>query len=254
MNWYYVDAGQQTGPITDPQLLELVRAGKVQNETLVWHEGMPNWQPYYAVPPAVATGPELTPVPTPSFAPHEAVCRECGKVFPKQDMLAYGRLHVCAACKPLFVQKLAEGVTLSTASMNYAGFGIRLGAKMLDGIILGLIFAPPLFYFAFKAASSGQPAQFQLLQGAVQLIYVCASVGYNVFFLGKYGATPGKLACKLRVITVAGDNLTYGRATGRAFAEMLSGMICYAGYLMVAFDGERRALHDRICHTRVVYK
>jgi len=48
------------------------------------------------------------------------------------------------------------------------------------------------------------------------------------------------------------EPITYGRATGRCFAEILSGMICYIGYLMAAFDEEKRALHDRICNTRVV--
>jgi uncharacterized RDD family membrane protein YckC len=169
-------------------------------------------------------------------------------------MLAYSGLYVCAGCKPLFVQKLAEGVRIQTGALNYAGFGIRFGAKMLDGIILSIVFVPPLFYFAFRAVSSRQPGQFQVLQAGVQLLYVCANVGYNIFFLGKYGATPGKMACKLRVVTAEGCNISYGRAAGRAFAEMLSGIICYAGYLMVAFDSEKRALHDRICHTRVVYK
>lgn len=254
MNWYYVDAGQQAGPVDEPQLLELVRVGKVLGETLVWHEGMPNWQPYYAVPPPSGSAPVLPLAPVPSIAPHEAVCSECGKRFPKQEMLVYSGLYVCAGCKPLFVQKLAEGVRIQTGALNYAGFGIRFGAKMLDGIILGIVFVPPLFYFAFKAASSGQPGQFQILQGGVQLLYVCANVAFNVFFLGKYGATPGKMACKLRVVTAEGGRISYSRAAGRAFAEMLSGIICYGGYLMVAFDSEKRALHDRICHTRVVYK
>ena len=256
MNWYYVDAGQQAGPVTDDQLLELVRSGKVMDQTLVWHEGMAGWQPYYAVPPPVATviGPVSVAAPPLPIAPHEAACSECGKIFSKQEMVAYGGIHVCAGCKPVFVQKLAEGVRLSSAALNYAGFGIRFGAKMLDGIILGLVFLPPLFYFAYKSVGSKEPAQFPILQAAVQLLYVCANVGYQVFFLGKYGATPGKLACKLRVVTPDGGPISYARAAGRALAEMLSGLICYIGYLMVAFDGEKRALHDRICQTRVVYK
>jgi uncharacterized RDD family membrane protein YckC len=254
MNWYYVDAGQQAGPVNEDQLLELVRSGKVSGETLVWHEGMSNWQPYYGVAPPAATAPGPASVPVPPIAPEQAQCGECGKVFFKQDMLAYGGLYVCAGCKPLFVQKLAEGVQIQTGALNYAGFGVRFGAKILDGIILGLVFVPPLFYFAFKAAGSREPARFQILQAGIQLLYVFANVGYSVFFLGKYGATPGKLACRLRVVTAEGQRISYARAAGRAFAEMLSGLICYAGYLMVAFDSEKRALHDRICHTRVVYK
>jgi uncharacterized RDD family membrane protein YckC len=41
---------------------------------------------------------------------------------------------------------------------------------------------------------------------------------------------------------------------GRFSAEILSGLIFYIGYIMVAFDSEKRALHDRICNTRVIYK
>ena len=62
------------------------------------------------------------------------------------------------------------------------------------------------------------------------------------------------MACGLRVLTAEGGKLTYGRATGRAFAEILSGMICYIGYIIVGFDDQKRALHDHICSTRVIYK
>ena len=40
MNWYYVEAGQQAGPVDDAQLQELLGSGKIQQETLVWREGM----------------------------------------------------------------------------------------------------------------------------------------------------------------------------------------------------------------------
>ena len=42
--------------------------------------------------------------------------------------------------------------------------------------------------------------------------------------------------------------------TGRAFAELPSGIICDIGYLIVAFDGQKRGLHYLICNTRVIYK
>ncbi len=79
-------------------------------------------------------------------------------------------------------------------------------------------------------------------------------MAYQIFFLGKYGATPGKMACSIKVVTADGGRIGYGRATGRFFSELLSGIICYIGYIIVAFDGQKRALHDHICNTRVVYK
>ena len=42
------------------------------------------------------------------------------------------------------------------------------------------------------------------------------------------------------------------RAIGRYFAAMLSSLILCIGYLLIAFDAEKRALHDMICDTRVI--
>ena len=46
MSWYYATGGQQVGPITDAELEQLVRAGTITADTLVWREGMTDWQPY----------------------------------------------------------------------------------------------------------------------------------------------------------------------------------------------------------------
>ena len=257
MNWYYVDAGQQAGPVDDAQLEALASSGKILSDTLVWREGMDNWRMYGEVK-APGSGalaaPPVAPAVGPTLAPSEAVCAECGRIFNVQDMIPYGGVHVCAGCKPVFMQKLAEGAKLNTGALNYAGFWIRVGAKFLDGLILGIIFVPPLIYFVIKGADNPQSGTFQILQLLFQLLFTAANICYQIFFLGKYGATLGKRACGLRVVTAEGGKISYGRATGRAFAEILSGMICYIGYLIVAFDDQKRALHDHICSTRVVYK
>jgi uncharacterized RDD family membrane protein YckC len=60
------------------------------------------------------------------------------------------------------------------------------------------------------------------------------------------------MACKLKIAVTDGSRLSYLRALGRHFAKYLSGMILLIGYIMAAFDDQRRTLHDRICETRVV--
>src|SRR5207237_3864453 len=77
-------------------------------------------------------------------------------------------------------------------------------------------------------------------------------LAYSTFLVGKYGATLGKMACGLRVVTPTGGKVSYGVACGRFFAEILSGLLLCIGYIMVAFDEEKRGLHDRICNTRVI--
>src|SRR5262245_12262207 len=113
MNWYYVDGGQQAGPVTDVELEVLVQSAKVQAATLVWHEGMANWQAYGEVKPAGVGAGSVPSIAAPpvgtATAAAEAVCAECGKIFPTSEMIRYGDAYVCATCKPIFVQKLAEG-------------------------------------------------------------------------------------------------------------------------------------------------
>src|SRR2546428_8197859 len=108
MNWYYVDGGQQAGPVNDPELAALVQNGKVQADTLVWHEGMSNWQPYREVKPSELRLSTAPPVAVPGGGGAipggaEAACVECGKVFPTSEMIQYGDTRVCANCKPIFV-------------------------------------------------------------------------------------------------------------------------------------------------------
>ncbi len=105
-----------------------------------------------------------------------------------------------------------------------------MGPRLLDGLILGVVFLPPIFYFAFKGARQQQSGRFQSFPLFFKFLYTAANIGYQVFFLGKYGAMFGKKACGLRVVTADGDKISYARATGRVFAEILSGMICYIGY------------------------
>jgi len=260
MNWYYVDQGQQAGPVNDAQFEELVRSGKIQLDTLVWREGMAAWQPYREVKtPAPLSGPP--PAGSADYTPGrsaEAVCAECGNMFAIQDMIhhrgALGGIYICANCKPVFMQKLAEGAKLNTGELNYAGFWIRFAAKFVDGLILGVPFIVVFFLVLIPQIRSGKPdASIIFLPYVLQFCLIFIQMAYQIFFLGKYGATPGKMACKIKVVTADGGRIGYGRATGRFFAEMLSGMICYIGYIIVAFDGQKRALHDHICNTRVVF-
>lgn len=43
-SWFYASEGQQRGPVAEAQLRELIASGQVASDTLVWTEGMANWQ------------------------------------------------------------------------------------------------------------------------------------------------------------------------------------------------------------------
>ena len=249
MNWYYLEAGNQVGPIGESKLEALVRDGTVQFDTPVWHEGMSEWQPFEEVKPS--TTPASSRLPSFVTAKGGVVCSQCNKIFSPANVIRYGDAWVCTSCKPIFVQKLEEGVT------RYAGLGTRLGAKLIDGIILGTMTLVIVFVvgLATRSMQSSESVS-KPLGGLVVfgLVLCLIAAVYTTSFVGKYGATPGKMACRIEVVTAKGGKVSYARALGRYFAECLSGLLLGVGYLMAAFDEQKRTLHDHICNTRVVGK
>ena len=254
MQWYYADNGKQVGPVSEADFQGLLQSGVIKAETLVWTAGMAGWAAYGSLTPAATAA-------APSGAGAAGgVCCECGKPFPQDELLRYEGSLVCAACKPVFFQRVQEGVS-APGVMRFAGFWIRFLARFIDGIIVGvacMIVSVPFTLMAMRGVSHGPSARWLaayvanlVLQVAIQLVIQGA---YYVFFLGKYGATPGKMACRLKVVRADGGAITYGRAVGRFFADMLSKVILYIGFIMAGFDEEKRALHDRLCDTRVIYK
>ena len=252
MKWYYADAGRQVGPIPQSDFQALANAGKISSKTLVWHPGMEDWQKYGKVKRSNRAG--IDPVTDgETHSPMEAVCSECSEAFSQEEMFRYGNAWVCAGCKLIFVQKLKEGVSLA-GEMEYAGFWIRLGAKFIDGIILGAISMFVSFGAGFMMISSFDPSHAFALSMILNVLQIAIAATYTTWFLGRYGATLGKMACKIKVVTADGERVSYARALGRHFAEFISSLILLIGYIMAAFDNQKRTLHDRICNTRVVRK
>jgi hypothetical protein len=48
--------------------------------------------------------------------PNTAICAQCGGVFGVEQMIAHGSRHVCALCKPVFLQKVAQGIALPSSN------------------------------------------------------------------------------------------------------------------------------------------
>jgi uncharacterized RDD family membrane protein YckC len=241
MDWFYAQNGQQIGPVAEAELPELVRTGVIQPETLVWHAGMTGWQPYSSI--GIASGVATAAEPV-------RFCSSCGKPFPAADLAFFGESAVCAACKPDYVQRLRQGmVSTAGTAFNYAGFWIRFVAVLIDGVITGL--AGALIGTIFVAVI-GVGGIFSPGWNLLQLTTTALGVAYYTFFWTQYGATPGKMALKLKVITPDGGSISVGRAIGRYFAFILDGLTLGIGFMMAGWDPEKRALHDRLADTRVI--
>lgn len=140
---------------------------------------------------------------------------------------------------------------------QYAGFWIRLAAHMIDFIIVTVAFSIvesflKLVTMALEDTALGGEILFQYtLTDIAEYIFV---VVYFIIMTYFTGATLGKKLLKLKVISIKNDgklkllDVIYRETIGRYFSDMLGGL----GYLTVAFNDEKKAIHDMLCDTRVV--
>jgi uncharacterized RDD family membrane protein YckC len=156
---------------------------------------------------------------------------------------------------------------VASGHVRYAGFWIRFLARLIDGVLLGVINAViriPLGImlgagFGGAASLDRGPASLVFLPAAMGLIgisviiSIALGVAYEVYFVSTRGGTIGKLVLGLRIVRADGAPITTGLALGRYFAQWLSAAILMIGYIMAGFDAEKRALHDHICQTRVIH-
>jgi uncharacterized RDD family membrane protein YckC len=247
MTWYYLIGSQPTGPVEEPEIDRLFNHGTINLGTRVWRQGLQTWK-------TVAE----------AFNRPAVNCFRCKRLYSPDLSVSYGPLALCEDCKDIFFQQIREGLSPETTGI-YGGFWIRAGAYLIDQIALFLVrlplelaFRAYVFWETFQLASGSNPRPIWQSQGVLIayglyfILFLLISLGYFVFFVGRYGATPGKMALKLRIVRSDLSKVSYLRALGRYFAEGLSGMLLYIGYIMAGFDSEKRALHDYLCDTRVI--
>jgi len=123
-------------------------------------------------------------------------------------------------------------------------YGVAVALIFSDGVDLGKL---PGLAFAFALYTI-----FPLMVIGVPIAIIGGWL-YEVLMLSsRRGATLGKMAVGVRVVTADGGRLSFGRSAGRRFAKYLSGLVLAVGYIMAAFTSRKRALHDMIAETLVV--
>jgi uncharacterized RDD family membrane protein YckC len=129
-----------------------------------------------------------------------------------------------------------------------AGFWIRVGAELVDAVVIAigqrLLAVPAWLIFAY-------PGSGRSLGSAIDTMSGILIIAYFIVCHWKWGQTVGKMAFRIRVVSMAGGPLTLGQAVLRLIGAWISGVILGIGYLMVAFRSDKRGLHDLIAGTRV---
>jgi len=152
----------------------------------------------------------------------------------------------------------------TTRSVTYAGFWLRFVAYLVDSVILGIaIFAlviPLLFATGLAATLERMPQHLDgeanpaAIAAIVSLVLIFVAVAVLLKWLyfaylesGEKQATWGKQALGLYVTDGAANRISFGRASGRFFAKIISGLIPFwIGYIMAGFTERKQALHDMI--------
>jgi uncharacterized RDD family membrane protein YckC len=142
-------------------------------------------------------------------------------------------------------------------------------AVIIDGVILslamGLLFIPLFFLTGFAtvfesfARSGGRPDP-SVVAGFMAMILMFSGLSVLVQWLyytylesGENQATWGKQALGIYVTDLQGNRISFGRASGRFFAKIVTGLIPLGiGYIMAGFTERKQALHDMIASCLVL--
>lgn len=145
----------------------------------------------------------------------------------------------------------------------YAGFWRRFLASFLDGTLLSVTLYPldPVsdlvlerVFDAGETVDDLWPA-FALGLAVYMTMFIAVSwLYFAVMESSSWQATLGKRALGMVVTDLAGNRISFDRATGRFFARYISGIPLWLGYLIQPFMAKRQALHDIIAGTLVMLR
>ena len=132
---------------------------------------------------------------------------------------------------------------------DFGGFWLRVGAYFVDVVVM--LLPTLLISFLFQAVNTqldqlGVSIADMLISTLIWWVYTAA------FLSSPWQATIGKRVCGLKVTDYNGRQITFGRASGRYFASILSGILLGIGFLMIGWTRHRQGLHDLMANTLIL--
>lgn len=157
--------------------------------------------------------------------------------------------------------------------VRYAGFWVRFVASFWDTLFLAVPLGIVVYYLsdgawfdfsayqeniAYAMSGNAQKALANQPQTSMkwELLFEFSVLIVSVLFWEKWrGATPGKKLVKIKIV----DAKTFAdidnkQAITRSFGYIVSSLLFFVGFLMVAFRKDKRGLHDFLAGTVVVHE
>ncbi|MEN4053477.1 MULTISPECIES: RDD family protein [Sulfurimonas] len=160
---------------------------------------------------------------------------------------------------------------MSNQEVRYAGFWIRFIASFLDTLFLALPVAIVIYFLSdgnwfdfaqyqqnMQLAMSGNPHALDnqpQTSFTWELIFEISVLVVTVIFWDNWqGATPGKKIVHIKIVDAKTyQDITNKQAITRSLGYIPSTLLFGIGFLMVAFRKDKRALHDLLANTAVIY-
>ena len=120
------------------------------------------------------------------------------------------------------------------ATLPRAGFWIRIGALVLDMILVGIVCG----VLGLDRASDG--------------LFLPLLATYGAVMWKLKGTTVGGILCNLKIVRVDGREVDWATAIARALGCFLSLVVAGLGFIWIAIDPDRQGWHDKIAGTAVV--
>lgn len=231
-----------------------------------------------------------TPTPTGANRVQSAqsVCSQCGRgPLGPGDGVRLGNIILCTPCDEemarYYGQQAAPGAPtaregagpVQAAPLVFGSIFSRAIAKFLDGIIQNIAVAIVLAATVdFQAMGLNvqdllnDPEKFVTALRPYFLGGLIFTVLYDAVLIGAFGATLGKMALGIRVVSGTGERASWNQALIRAIVPgilqlpmLMMPMSIWAsiaqfvflfGYVIAVMDPERRTLYDHAANTRVV--
>jgi uncharacterized RDD family membrane protein YckC len=202
-----------------------------------------------------------------AIAANTAFCQVCGNAV--QPAFAASPAPVAPVGAPLAATTGAVSPHwLPPVTRSYAGFWLRFVAYIIDCLLLGVAVMAiiiPLgvlsglggFVRSMRPNQPPDPAVIAAFISSMALLVGLSILGswlYNAYFeSSEWQGTLGKKALNLIVTDLQGNRVSFGRASGRFFAKIISGLIPLGiGYILAGVTEKKQALHDMIASCLVL--
>jgi uncharacterized RDD family membrane protein YckC len=198
------------------------------------------------------------------ISPTTAFCPTCGQTIS-------GLAAVVPSLSPVDPNVYATVLAESYGGVAYAGFWLRFVAFLIDGVISGFLFLIlliPLFILTGAGAAlsrigsgedlgadAGAFLAFWFVVGFVGITVGVRWLYYALSESSSWQGTLGKKMLNLTVTDMAGQPISFARASGRYFSRFITNLIPFAiGYILAGFTEKKQAIHDMIASCLVLRK